>query len=42
MIKDLGGQYWVLEDEKSYKVKRVEVNPKQRLSYQYHNKRSGQ
>ncbi|WP_121666465.1 phosphomannose isomerase type II C-terminal cupin domain [Mesonia aquimarina] len=34
------GQYWVLEDEKSYKVKRVEVNPQQRLSYQYHNKRS--
>ncbi|MDR6301829.1 phosphomannose isomerase type II C-terminal cupin domain [Mesonia maritima] len=34
------GQYWVLEDSKSYKVKRVEVHPNHRLSYQYHHKRS--
>lgn len=34
------GQYWVLEDEKSYKVKRIEVNPGGRLSYQYHHHRA--
>ncbi|HET8804240.1 MAG TPA: phosphomannose isomerase type II C-terminal cupin domain [Aequorivita sp.] len=34
------GQYWVLEDTKSYKVKRIEVNPGGRLSYQYHHHRA--
>ena len=34
------GQYWVLEDSSSYKVKRILVDPKGRLSYQYHFKRS--
>lgn len=34
------GKYLVLEDTKTYKVKRIEVNPGGRLSYQYHNKRS--
>jgi len=30
------GQYWVLEDSSTHKVKRIEVNPGGRLSYQYH------
>jgi mannose-6-phosphate isomerase len=34
------GEYWVLEDTDSYKVKRIDVLPGQRLSYQKHNKRS--
>src|SRR5690554_3501795 len=34
------GSYYVLEDAKTHKVKRIEVNPKGRLSYQYHYKRS--
>ena len=34
------GAYYVLEDSKTHKVKRIEVKPKQRLSYQYHYKRS--
>lgn len=34
------GRYFVLQDEFNYKVKRIEVKPGQRLSYQYHNKRS--
>ncbi|HET8887186.1 MAG TPA: phosphomannose isomerase type II C-terminal cupin domain [Salinimicrobium sp.] len=34
------GQYWVLEDNEAYKVKRIEVNPGGRLSYQYHHKRA--
>ena len=34
------GRYFVLQDESNYKVKRIEVEPGQRLSYQYHNKRS--
>ncbi len=33
------GKYYVLEDEPNYKLKRIEVNPKHRLSYQYHNHR---
>ncbi|AKP71261.1 phosphomannose isomerase type II C-terminal cupin domain [Riemerella anatipestifer] len=33
------GKYFVLADESNYKLKRVEVFSKQRLSYQYHNKR---
>ncbi len=34
------GKYYVLEDEKTHKVKRIEVNPDQRLSYQFHYHRS--
>lgn len=34
------GKYFVLEDTPYYKLKRIEVEPGQRLSYQYHNKRS--
>jgi len=34
------GKFFVLHDEKSYKLKRIEVNPGGRLSYQYHHKRS--
>ncbi len=34
------GEYWVLEDSKSFKVKRILVNPGHRLSLQYHHKRA--
>lgn len=34
------GQYWVLDDADTHKVKRIEVNPGGRLSYQYHHKRA--
>ncbi|WP_222165573.1 phosphomannose isomerase type II C-terminal cupin domain [Edaphocola aurantiacus] len=34
------GQYWVLEDAPTHKVKRIVVKPKGRLSYQYHHHRS--
>ena len=34
------GSYFVIENEKSYKIKRIEVELGHRLSYQYHNKRS--
>ena len=34
------GSYYVLEDAKTHKVKRIEVKPASRLSYQYHHKRS--
>ena len=34
------GQFFVLHDESSYKLKRIEVDPRGRLSYQYHLKRS--
>lgn len=30
------GKYFVLQDEPNYKLKRIEVLPGQRLSYQYH------
>lgn len=33
------GKYYVLQDEPTFKVKRILVNPGQRLSYQYHHKR---
>ncbi len=33
------GKYFVLRDEPNYKLKRIEVNPGQRLSYQYHHHR---
>jgi len=34
------GRYFVLDDNLAYKIKRIEVDPKARLSYQYHKKRS--
>lgn len=34
------GTFFVLHDENSYKLKRIEVKPEGRLSYQYHHKRS--
>ncbi|WP_304343812.1 phosphomannose isomerase type II C-terminal cupin domain [Chryseobacterium koreense] len=30
------GEYWVLEDAKTHKVKKISVNPGGRLSLQYH------
>lgn len=33
------GKYYVLEDEANFKLKRIEVSPGHRLSYQYHHKR---
>lgn len=33
------GKYFVLEDEANYKLKRIEVLPGKRLSYQYHHHR---
>ena len=34
------GTFYVIHDELNYKLKRIEVNPNSRLSYQFHNKRS--
>lgn len=34
------GEYWVLEDSDTHKVKRILVNPGGRLSLQYHQHRS--
>ena len=34
------GEYFVLDDASTHKVKRIEVKPGGRLSYQYHHKRS--
>ena len=34
------GRFFVLHNEPSYTLKRIEVDPGGRLSYQYHNKRS--
>jgi len=34
------GRFFVLHDEPLYKIKRIEVEPGHRLSYQYHNNRS--
>ena len=34
------GAFYVIHDELNYKLKRIDVNPYSRLSYQYHNKRS--
>lgn len=34
------GEYFVLEDATTHKVKRIKVNPGGRLSYQYHHRRS--
>ena len=33
------GKYFVIEDEAHYKLKRIEVNSGQRLSYQFHHHR---
>lgn len=33
------GKYFVLADEPHYKLKRIEVNPGKRLSYQFHHHR---
>tara|TARA_B100001996_G_C18166087_1_gene402534 strand:+ start:167 stop:523 length:357 start_codon:yes stop_codon:yes gene_type:complete len=40
MEKRPWGSFFVIQENTSYKIKRIEVNPGQRLSYQYHNKRS--
>ena len=34
------GRYSVIDNNEDYKIKRIEVNPKGRLSYQYHMKRA--
>ena len=34
------GKYYVLHEDEQFKIKKIIVNPKGRLSYQYHNKRS--
>ena len=34
------GRYHILSDNKSYKIKRIEINLKGRISYQYHLERS--
>ncbi len=34
------GCFYVIHNELNYKLKRIEVNPGGRLSYQYHHKRS--
>ena len=34
------GRFYVLHDQPTYKLKRIEVDPGERLSYQYHHKRS--
>lgn len=34
------GEYWVLEDAETHKVKKIKVNPGERLSLQYHHKRA--
>jgi mannose-6-phosphate isomerase len=36
------GKYFVLADEPNYKLKRIEVNPGQKQSYQYYYKRQEQ
>ena len=34
------GSFCVIKEDTAYKIKRIEIKPGQRLSYQYHNKRS--
>jgi len=34
------GLFYVICNEEKYKLKKIEVNPGKKLSYQYHNKRS--
>ncbi len=36
------GKYYVLADEHNHKLKKIEVNPRRKLSYQFHNKRQEQ
>ena len=38
--KDPGACFYVLQSLDNYKIKRLEINPGQRLSYQFHEKRS--
>tara|TARA_R110002074_G_scaffold306041_1_gene477100 strand:- start:1466 stop:1843 length:378 start_codon:yes stop_codon:yes gene_type:complete len=33
------GYFLVISNEQDYKIKKIIINPKSRLSYQYHNKR---
>ena len=40
MEKRPWGAFFVLSDENDFKIKKIEVNPSKRLSYQFHNKRS--
>ena len=40
MEKRPWGSFFVIQESTTYKIKRIEVNSGQRLSYQYHNKRS--
>ena len=40
MEKRPWGAFFVLSDEKDFKIKKIEVNPSKRLSYQFHYKRS--
>ena len=34
------GRFYIIHEDSSYKLKRIEVDPGGRLSYQYHHKRS--
>ena len=34
------GMFYVLIENSKFKIKKIEINPGHRLSYQYHNKRS--
>ena len=34
------GKYFIIDEGPSYKIKRIEVNSEQRLSYQFHNYRA--
>ena len=34
------GRYFIIDERSTYKLKRIEVEPGKRLSYQYHKKRS--
>lgn len=34
------GKFYVIQSNTNYKIKRIEVDPGQKLSYQFHNKRS--
>ncbi len=34
------GRYFIIDEQSTYKLKRIEVEPGKRLSYQYHKKRS--
>jgi mannose-6-phosphate isomerase len=34
------GKFFVIHDESEYKIKRLEIFPNQRLSYQYHKRRA--